>query len=491
MPTLALNRPDAFTKELRLQANAASGERWLRISSNLLPVMGFEHGARFERRVLGPGAGFEFRVNGAGPTSVYRRTYNHRRNRPLETVIDFKSQSFVDAALPAFAERVHLTFRPGVIVGRPVAERHFHIRKALSSPQTPLEAFVALSSGIDASMLGQAGFGMQGLLEYRPREKRDTTDLSETGIVTALANNQFRFVFNEDIYRINFEQMRQTLAGQPPVALLAVSPQCDDWSPSKAPSIRARHLQEVDGTTVDMVYEVLRLIETVGPACVHIENVPGFGTSSAGELLALKLRRWGFFVTSGVYDARSFGGATSRKRYYLVASVFPGFREPVPTGAEAKPGRIWDMIADQLPACNDATNTSSLRDSLGTPRSRLITPESTHAPTIMKSQARHAKDSVFIRTPEGRYLFPNETILRRLQGIPDDFVLDGVGQEIATEQIGQSVCGHMHHAFAVAIRQHLEENRRGATLTAAAIRSTNVETPAAPKTEGGQGLLGL
>lgn len=124
-----------------------------------------------------------------------------------------------------------------------------------------------------------------------------------------------------------------------------------------------------------------------------------------------------------------------------------------------RPGRIWQMIADQLPFCSDATETSSLQDGLTTGRARLIGPESAHAPTILKSQARHTKDAIYIRCPDGRYLFPNETILRRLQGIPDSFSFDAVNKEVGTEQIGQSVDWSMHHAFATAMREHLARNR--------------------------------
>jgi hypothetical protein len=77
----------------------------------------------------------------------------------------------------------------------------------------------------------------------------------------------------------------------------------------------------------------------------------------------------------------------------------------------------------------------------------------------MKSQSRHAKDSVFIAHPDGRYLFPNEEILRRLQGVPADFSLDAVAGDIASEQLGQSIDWTLHHAFAAAIRRHLAVNR--------------------------------
>lgn len=464
-----MNRPDILTKELKLQSNATSGERWLRISSNLLEMMGFGAGARFDRRVLGPGAGFEFRAASAGSTKVYTRTYTPRRNNPFETVIDVKTQDFINAAIPSGIERVHLTMRPGTIIGRPVPDRTFHIRRALRRPDVPLEAFVGLSSGVDAACLRQAGFGLQVLLECRPREKRDTNDLSETGLMTAIANNKFRVVFNEDIFRVDFNRIRHALGGQSPIALLAVAPQCDEYSTAKSDKIKRLHVENLE-TSYDMHYEVLRLVETISPASVLVENVIGYASSAACELLTVKLRRWGYFVKSMILDARDFGGASSRRRFYLVASVYPDFQFPVGSAAR-EPGSIWAMIEDQLPHCRDATHTSSLQDGITTGRVRLITPESSHAPTCLKSQMRHTKDSIYVAMPDGRYLFPNETILRRLQGLPDDFSFAAVNSEVAGEQIGQSVDWSMHHAVAKAIRNHLSTNRGEVTPHAVAVNT--------------------
>lgn len=457
MPTLSIHRPSIFTKELKLQPNRSSGERWLRISSNLLPVMGFARDTRFTRTVLAPGAGFEFRAADAGPTKVYTRKYHRRRNNPTEAVIDYKGQDFLNAALPAFAERVHLTFTPGVIVGRPVTERTFHIRRAIRQPQTPLEAFVGMSAGIDSHHIAKAGFALQGLLEYRPQEKRDHVDLTETGIVTALRNSAHRVVINEDIFRVDFARIAELLKDQPPIALLAISPCCDDFTAGlKSAAVKAAHVESLE-TTVDQCYELLRLVETTKPASILVENVMGFASSSAGQLIALKLRRWGYHVCTGVYDSRNYGGATSRRRFLLVASVFPGFEPPKPC-ARMQPGSIWPLIEDQIPLCNDASHTSSLRKGIATGRACWITPESACAPTIVKSQGRHAADAIYIAAGD-RTVFPNETILRRLQGIPADFSFEAVGSEIATEQIGSSVCGAMHSAFCRAIMEHLRLQR--------------------------------
>jgi len=461
MIDLTLNRPECFTKELKLQS-LPGNERRLRISSNLLDVMGFAPGCSYERRTLGAGAGFEFRTSLNGSKQVYRRTYTQRRNNPCESIIDDKNQEFLNAALPYMIERVHLTIRDGVIVGRPVAERTFHIRKAFRDPTQALGMFAALSSGVDASFFSAAGFEPHGLLDFRPIEKRDikdgrVRDVTESGILTAIANNPFKFVFNEDIFRIDFKRMGETLNGQPRPAVLLMAPQCDEYSSLKGKAAREASIASLD-TTFDMAWECLRLVEVLEPATILIENVSGFGTSTMGQMMVTKLRRWGYNVTAGVHDARDFGGATSRRRWLAVASVYPGFEAPVGNVIPTV-GRVWAMIADQLPFCRDVSDSSALKGGLETGRARLITIDSASAPTITKSEAHCAKDAIRILTPDGRYLAPNEIILRRLQGIQDSFNLNAVSQEVSFEQVGQSVDGHTFEAFAKAIRRHLAVNR--------------------------------
>ncbi len=491
MPTLAVNAPDTVTKELALQKNVATCERWLRVSSNMLNLYGFTPGAHFERRVIGHGDGFELNLTHRSEAmKVHRREYKHRRNNPIETVIDIRGQDFINSAVPVGADRVHYTFRHGRIVGRPVFDRTFHIRKAIRDQRNPLEAFIALSSGIDALSFGPAGagFDLQGLLEYRPNEARDgTRDKTETGCLTAMVNHAFRFVFNEDIYCLDFQRLAETLKGQPRVAVAVLSPQCDEFSALKSKSLREASIASLS-TTADMGYECLKLIETINPATLLIENVPGFGTSSMWQLMELKLRRWGYHLNSGVYDARDFGGATSRRRFLAVGSVFPGFEAP--SGNETpQPGRIWNLIKDQIPLLRDVSHTSAMQGGLTTGRARLITIDSASAPTVTKSEAHGAKDAIRILTPDGRYLAPNETILRRLQGIPDSFNLDAVSSEVAIEQIGQSVDLKMHDAFARAIRAHLDLNRSSIGQTAVVVK-TSAPVASAPA-QYGQGEFSL
>ena len=462
-PMLTLHVPQVYSKELRLQHNAATDQRWLRISSNWLDAFGFSPNAPIARTVLAPGQGLAITADPAGTTRVYRRRYTTRRSNPFETQLDLKGQQLLDAAFPGYIERVHVTFTPGRLSIVPVAERSAAIRTRQRRTPVPLTAFVAMSSGIDAACLAQLGFVTDHLLEYRPPEKRDRSeekvrDLTETGVMTACHNTSFRHVWNEDLRRVSMDRIAAALNAGPGCGLLHLSLQCDDFSALKPKSLKARHLEDGD-TTHDLVYDALRLIEAVAPASIIVENVPGFSSAEEGRLLLTKLRRFGYHVSTMIGDAREFGGATSRKRFYVVASVFPGFRMPTPPMAQRPAGWVWnELVADLLHECRDVTDNVSVRLGFETGRIRLLTPESSSAPTVTKSQSRMTKDALYLRDVDGRVRFPSERVLQRLNGIPASFSFAATSSELAQEQIGQSIDWDLHEAIAKAVRNHLLTN---------------------------------
>jgi DNA (cytosine-5)-methyltransferase 1 len=314
---------------------------------------------------------------------------------------------------------------------------------------------VAMTSGIDVRCLQDSGFSVQSILEYRPQEARDSRDLTESGVMTVLANGRPRFVFNEDISTINWGRVRSVLDQAPPMAVLHASLQCDDFSTAKSRSLKQRSLDDLT-TSADLVFDALRMIETVAPAVAIFEQVPGFSDAPEGSLLKTKLRKWGYNVTEQILRGDDFGGKTRRSRMYLVASVFPGFEMPAP--AERRSNRLWDDIAPFLECCRDVSHTKSLLDGIANGRARLITPASLCSPTILKSQQRQVKDSVYIEMPDGRYLLPSLELLQFLNGIPSSFSFDSVAGEQCAEQIGQSIDFPMHEAVCKAVHRHIGAN---------------------------------
>jgi DNA (cytosine-5)-methyltransferase 1 len=146
-----------------------------------------------------------------------------------------------------------------------------------------------------------------------------------------------------------------------PIGCLSLSLQCDDFSNVKANSLKEKSQRE--GTSSkNMAYPGLRLIEVVRPATVMIENVPAFGTSEQYRMVSQILTDWGYTVQDSVMAAPQYGGLTLRKRFYMVASVFPGFEFPKPQEVATSP--LWTQIEPYLANCRDVSHSKSLADGL-------------------------------------------------------------------------------------------------------------------------------
>lgn len=458
--------PDVITKEL---AFAKRGDqRKIRLSTNFLPLMGFEPGQRHSVEVLGFDKGIRIAFDANGKQKVYQREYKTRRNNPFEAVVEIGAQNIIDAAMPSYAERMHFTMRPGEIIIRPLENRTFSIRRSLKASDNPFAAFVAMTSGVDIHCLRNTGFTIDSVLEYRPHEARDKNDLTETGALNAIANSSPRVLINEDISRVSWERVQDLMQGGPQISVLHISLQCDEFSNVKSQSLKEKALADLS-TTHDLVYDALRCVETVRPACVMLENVPGFSTAPEGQLFKTKLRKFGYHVAEAVMKAPDHGGKTRRERYYLVASVFPGFEMPAPQERRASP--LWAEIEPFLAGCRDISHTKSLQDGLTTGRSRLLKPDSLYSPTLLKSQCRQAKDSLYVAMPDGRYLMPSLDLQRFLNGIPDDFSLDCVSESIGSEIVGQSIEYPMHHAICKQLHAHIADNVGGHTVVSIARES--------------------
>ncbi len=107
---------------------------------------------------------------------------------------------------------------------------------------------------------------------------------------------------------------------------------------------------------------------------------------------------------------------------------------PKPTNKNNIP--IWDLLNfDERIASGelrDVTHTSSLQDGLKTGRARLLKRDSLFAFSILKSQNRQAKDSLFIYDEVNeKYYFTSNKLLSELMGIEMDF--DTVGGTIESE----------------------------------------------------------
>ena len=162
------------------------------------------------------------------------------------------------------------------------------------------------------------------------------------------------------------------------------------------------------------------------------------------------------------FDARDYGGLTSRVRGYLFATMLPGnFEMPKPTNKNNIP--IWDLLNfDERIASGelrDITHTSSLQDGLKTGRARLIKRDSLFSPTILKTNSRQNKDSIYIfDDTTNKYHFASNKLLAELMNIKMNF--NAVSSVVEGEIIGQSVEIPLHEALLDSINKHLIQSKQ-------------------------------
>ncbi len=457
MSKLDINIPNLATKQLKLQSCAAGKK--LVVSTNWLPLFGFESNARVVETLIAKGKGIKISLAEKDELKkskkVYTREYKSRRNNPLETMLDIRSQALINEAFPKNTQMVHIVFTYGEITITPITNRESEAIKSFKK-DTKLSTFLACSSGVDAVSLNRKGFSIETLLEYRPHEKRDKNNLSETGALNALANVEVKHLFNEDIMNLDIQKIAKLTQGSN-YTLFHISTQCDDFSNVKAQSIKDSSLEN-GSTTIDMFLDALNLIQQFNfPTILH-ENVKGFASSDAGKIFKARLARLGYRVYEGIYDARDFGGLTSRVRSYIFATMLPSeFRQPITTCRNTTP--LWERFIEPLiikGELRDVTECQSTIDGFKTGRARAITRDSLFSPTFLKSQNRQAKDSIFIQDEiRGKVYFPSNELIKTLMGIDMNF--DAVGSTIEGEILGQSIEVPLHEALLESVREHISQ----------------------------------
>jgi len=269
-----------------------------------------------------------------------------------------------------------------------------------------------------------------------------------------MANFPINTVINEDIMDIDIERVA-ALSMSSNHTLFHFSLQCDDFSNVKAKKLKNASLED-STTTIDMILDGISLIKKFKFPVVMLENVRGFADSDIGKMTVARLKRLGYTIYDKICDARDFGGLTSRIRYYLVATMLP-VAFVLPKKQERNTESIWKHIQ---PLINEGhfripKSTKSFEKGIECGRSRTISTTSISVPTILKSQNRMAKDSVFALDDNGTMWFPKESALKSLMGIDKQFSLEAVGETIASEIIGQSIEAPLHDAWIDAVKQHI------------------------------------
>lgn len=441
------NAPELVTKQLKL--NTVKDKQKIRISSNFLAMMGWKADERIQPVVTKDSVTFKRDI--FGDLKVHQRTYKHRSNNPQETVIELANQKII-SELMGVNTHFHASMTPNEIVIKAIKNRAFSIIDRFKK-NPKMTSCVMMSAGLDATSLEHNGFEISVLADYRPNEKRDTTDKTETAALMATALTSPKRVFNESIYDLNMDNLERVFRDDP-LMLMVMSPVCKSFSAMATNADKQEKINNLE-STLDMIIPCLEAVKATNPACVLIEQVVAFADNPVCHALELNLRRIGYNVHKKIIDPLAHGGLSSRKRCYIVATVFEHFEFPEP---QPFTGNVWPLINKHFGDCKDATDLSSVKKSLLNGRARIISEDKTFSPTIMASQSRGTKDAVRFEK-DGRIYNPSLGLCADIMGVKD-FPLDLLSGESSYETLGNGVDCPSHSRLVAKIVEHLQANSK-------------------------------
>lgn len=189
---LKVNVPEVATKVLKARRN--KDRRIFTVSSNWLPLFGFHGDAQVVEEVIAPGKGYRVRLAQDSDTKtkkVYVREYTTRSANPLksdakrvEQLIETSSQRLIEDAM-GDAEYAHITFRQGEITFAPVTATERKLLQDLSDDEM-INTLVAMTGGVDCSVLEQGGFRVDTVVEYRPQREAGQRRLHRAYVVIGI-----------------------------------------------------------------------------------------------------------------------------------------------------------------------------------------------------------------------------------------------------------------------------------------------------------------
>lgn len=163
-----------------------------------------------------------------------------------------------------------------------------------------------------------AGFRVVGAVELDP-----------LACASYRLNHRRTVLWQTDIRRLTGPAMLKKLGLQRgELDLLAACPPCQGFSTLRTSNGTRKNRDPRNG----LIGEVLRLIRSLVPKSVMLENVPGLSTSTHYAAFRRALRRLGYKVQWKILNVADFGVPQRRRRLILIASKTgsPRFADPDP-----------------------------------------------------------------------------------------------------------------------------------------------------------------
>ena len=173
---LKVNVPEVATKLLKLRkANNKNHD----VVIELVTLFGFHGDAQVVEEMIAPGKGYRIRLATDTDTNtkkVYMREYKSRSANPLkadakrvEQLVETAGQKIINESM-GDATHAHITFRYGELTFVPVSNAEYKLVQDLSIDDK-INTLVAMTGGVDCSVLEQAASNINVICEFRPQKK--------------------------------------------------------------------------------------------------------------------------------------------------------------------------------------------------------------------------------------------------------------------------------------------------------------------------------
>jgi DNA (cytosine-5)-methyltransferase 1 len=228
---------------------------------------------------------------------------------------------------------------------------------------------------------------------------------------------------------------------------------------------------EIEGSVGDLFLHVASIVQSHMPLACVFEQVPGFESSMAGQLLRSHLDRLGYSVTETILDtSEQWGEPFTRRRWVAVATLGTPMAIRVPIIPFS--GRAGDYL-DAPNASLDRSDAERIAGTIACLRRRsdafqrrglhgfpfsTVTAGSSRVPTIVKNY--HKKSTgPFVETPWGPRLLRQGEI-ERLHGA----VAHTYHYATAVEVLGQGVLPRVFRTIFEQLAEHLAGARTDSSV---------------------------
>jgi DNA (cytosine-5)-methyltransferase 1 len=170
----------------------------------------------------------------------------------------------------------------------------------------PIAVDLFCGAGGVSEGLRRAGFNVLGAVE-----------IDSNACDTYRLNHRKVKLWEVDIRRLQGRDIMKALSLQPgDLSLLAACPPCQGFSTMRTKNGTRRNRDRRN----DLIFEVLRIIRSLKPASVMIENVPGLSRDRRYVIFCRQLKSLGYRIEHDILNAVDFNVPQRRRRLVLLAS---------------------------------------------------------------------------------------------------------------------------------------------------------------------------